>query len=153
MKAEKEQDQLKLTLSKEEYLRLIDLVFLGKWVTNSSYGEDPECNPYHEMEQSLFDVSRHLDLPKYFEHYEVHSFFTQKRENQVMKMVDAYDQEALWMTLASLLAQRDVHRAMKSGEPFSGTMMDEVVQREMEYEQEFEEHGLKNVEVKKKKER
>lgn len=151
MKAEKEQDQLKLTLSEEEYLKLTELVFLGKWVTNSSYGNEPERNPYNELEQSVFDVSRHFDLPKHFEHYETHSFFTQRLEDRMMNVVDTYDQEAFWMKLASLLAQRDVHRAMESGQRFSSDVMEQVVEKELEYEQEFEENGLKNVEVKIKK--
>ncbi|MFC3885696.1 hypothetical protein ACFOU2_20360 [Bacillus songklensis] len=147
MKAQKKNEQLEMTLSKEEYLHLAELVFLGKWVTNTFYEHAPEQNPYNEMEQAILNMSQHFNLDEIFDRYEANSFFNQKVEDRLMTVVDSYDTDAFWMKFASLLAQRDVQQEMKSVNGLSKNPLERLVEKEMEYEQEFAENGLRNVQV------
>jgi hypothetical protein len=151
MNAQRKNEQLEMTLSKEEYLQLAELVFLGKWVTNASYEHVPEQNPYNEIEQGILNMSQHFNLDQRFDRYEANSFFSQEEEDRLMDYADKYDNDVFWMKLASLLAQRDVQQEMKSADDLSKNPLERVVEREMEYEQEFAENGLKNVQVTLKK--
>ena len=48
---------MKLELTKKQYRRLLDMVYIGNWVLNSTRGED-RIPDYDEVESLLFSKAR-----------------------------------------------------------------------------------------------
>ena len=55
---------MQLELSKKEFRRLLDMVYIGNWILNSTRGED-RFQDYDKVESLLFEkgpAGRHGDL-------------------------------------------------------------------------------------------
>ena len=53
---------MQLELSKKEFRRLLDLVYIGNWILNSTRGDDRIAD-YDQVESKLFALCRENGMP------------------------------------------------------------------------------------------
>ena len=53
---------MQLELSKKEFRRLLDMVYIGNWILNSTRGED-RFRDYDQVESLLFEKARQEGMP------------------------------------------------------------------------------------------
>lgn len=59
---------MQLELSKKEFRRLLDMVYIGNWILNSTRGED-RFRDYDQVESLLFEKARQEGMPILAETY------------------------------------------------------------------------------------
>ncbi len=130
---------MKLDLTKKQFRRVLDLVYIGNWVLNSARGMD-RINDYDELESYLFaqcpeqkmdvlcDVSGKVVLPsKAF------------AEGGIHEAIMDYEDAVFFEILAEELAHRDLFLEGGAFEP------EELAARIRAYITEFEKNGLTNL--------
>ncbi|MCC5894091.1 MAG: hypothetical protein JJU16_01385 [Alkalibacterium sp.] len=143
---------MKINLTKNQYRSLIDLVHLGDMMVNGIRTTD-KIEEYEELREYIYSFAKQMGCgdcikydAKYGMHFETRDFETGKIEEYISE----YDNEVFWTELPSRLADRDIIRLQK----LTGEITDreerlrKVWAKEEEYQVEFENNGLENVEVK-----
>ena len=59
---------MQLELSKKEFRRLLDLVYIGNWILNSTRGDDRIAD-YDQVESKLFALCRENGMPSLVERW------------------------------------------------------------------------------------
>ena len=112
---------MNIELSKKEFRRLLDLVYIGNWILNSTRGND-RIEDYDQVESKLFGLCRDTGMQKLVEKWE------------------GIDIPVFFEILAEELARRDMDY-----QPVSRENYDELVSRMDDYIAEFEAHGTDNL--------
>ncbi|WP_054948812.1 hypothetical protein [Numidum massiliense] len=127
---------MKIKLSKAQYIKLIEVVYLGNWLANSSRGAHETIEVYEQNQQHIFSYAKQFDVgddvlqqhgTKYYASLEV--------EERLGTLVDEYESKAFWGNLASKLSFRDLFREIG---PLN-RLTDETMQRELIDEEWYEE--------------
>lgn len=141
---------MKINFTKKQYKQLLDLVYLGEWTANSTKNSDERNTNYEDLFQYICSFAKNFgaeDLVPFDKALNAH-FPTQEYETQLQPLIDENDHEVFWQELSSRLANRDL---AKEGE--TGSTQDEAMMKffkvQGEYEQEFEDNGLMNLELRK----
>ncbi|HOY32215.1 MAG TPA: hypothetical protein PKW80_10085 [Bacteroidales bacterium] len=142
--------KVNLELSAEQYKELLKLVYVGDWVI-----DEPENIVLNDLVQTIFSKAEEAGLKKLIDFDQKSGLFLPALEfdEEIIDIVDDYEEECFWDHLIYRLAERDVENNL--GEKAKGMSMedkmdllDPLTER---YLNEFEENGLDNVEVKIKK--
>ncbi|HHC73187.1 MAG TPA: hypothetical protein ENK54_09850 [Thiotrichales bacterium] len=145
---------MKITLTEEEYRRLLELVEAGLWVFHSyDEGNDPEADAHRALAEKLCQQALEAKMNHlvYWSEEQQRCYPTQLLEERVMSRVDRYDDFRFWDGLAERLAWRDLEeqvgrRALERMDRFErGNMLSEI---EAWYDEEFHRHGLENLRMK-----
>jgi len=142
---------MNIELTKEEYERLLKVVYAGNWMLNG-LREDP-LEEYIEIEQKIFAASRELkggtDQLRWDKKY--HQFLpSEKLESEMDEFLQDYDENIFWNELIHRLAARDVLEQF--GED-AVENMDETEENEHlaafseTYESHFEERGILDLKI------
>ena len=59
---------MQLELSKKEFRRLLDMVYIGNWILNSTRGDDRIAD-YDQVESKLFALCRENGMPSLVERW------------------------------------------------------------------------------------
>lgn len=129
-----------IKLTKKQYRRLLDMVYIGNWVLNSTRGED-RFRDYDEVESLLFGLAEGAGMPGLAEVFEgevipSHAF----DEGGIHEAIMDYENTVFFDILAEELARRDMEEAEISQES-----QEELASRMDDYLAEFEEHGVDNI--------
>ncbi|MDH7493059.1 MAG: hypothetical protein QHH44_04180 [Candidatus Saccharicenans sp.] len=141
---------MELKLNKEQYEKLLELVYLGNWMVNA-YRTDDYLEEYSEVVSNIFSQAEAAGLEgkavkdesegKYLPSYDF--------EESMQDFISDYDGFCFWEELINRLAERD---ALKE---FGGTPLDKIELEEFlnkksaylrKYEKEVEENGILNFE-------
>ncbi len=145
---------MKITLTKEQYKTLIEMVYLGEWMVNACRKPDEIIKKYQDLKQHVFSFSRGEDLEDLLEFDEESGEFVLawdfEMESEVSKYRLEFEEETFWDELLEKLSTRDVIR--KCGEKAVEKMDGADFYREQipfleKYEKEFEQHGLDRLEI------
>ena len=60
---------MQIDLSKKEFRRLLDMVYIGNWILNSTRGDDRFAD-YDDLESKLFALCREQGMDTLVERYE-----------------------------------------------------------------------------------
>jgi hypothetical protein len=138
-----------IELSRDQYRNLLNIVFLGQWMTLSCTDQD-EDNVL-DLEQSIFSYARQFesaDLIEYDEEIQLY-FPSFEFEEKAFDLVDDYDDFMFWDGLAERLAKRDLYK--KYGDSISTMDIDARLEEEQQlidrYLRYFENKGLESVHV------
>ncbi len=133
---------MQLELSNKQFRRLLDLVYIGNWVLNSTRGDDRIAD-YDIVESHLFqkaDTEGYKVLTKYQKGVAVPSrAFV---EGGIHEAIMEYENNIFFDILAEDLARRDMEDI-----PISEENQEELSSRIDEYIAEFENNGTDNITI------
>ena len=134
---------MKLELTRKQLRRLLDLVYIGNWILNSTRGED-RIRDYDEVESLLFALAaREGGMPTLAETYEGEIIPSRAfAEGGIHEAIMDYENNVFFEILAEDLARRDMDDV-----PIDESNYDELAQRIDAYIDEFEAHGTDNITV------
>lgn len=144
---------MNIELTKEQYLKLLELVYLGEWMANSYRRKEDFNEAYDEIMQYILSFAKDLDLDLVDYDEEGNYYFTTRKfEESLSQTIDEYDNNTFWLELANRLAERDLLREIGPVNELSDQHYGRKLELEEKYLQEFERNGLKNLQLKTNKE-
>ena len=133
---------MELELTQKQFRRLLDMVYIGNWILNSTRGED-RFRDYDEVESLLFTKAVQAGMPTLAEVYEGEIIPSRAfAEGGIHEAIMEYENNVFFEILAEDLARRDMDDV-----PIDETNFDELAQRMEVYITEFEAHGTDNISV------
>ena len=129
-----------IDLTTKEFRRLLDMVFIGNWVLNSTRGED-RFKDYDDVESKLFALCKKTPLESLVEEYDGECVPSQAfNDGGIHEAIVSYEDAVFYDILAEELARRDM------GYPeITSRNYDELVSRMEDYIDEFELNGTDNI--------
>ncbi len=130
---------MELKLTQKQFRRLLDLVYIGNWVLNSTRGDD-RIRDYDGVESLVFSHCLDHGMTKLVELYEGEIIPSRAfAEGGIHEAIMAYEDAVFFEILAEELALRDAEEHPQDQE--------EVMARMEQYLGEFEEHGTDHITV------
>ncbi|GAA6392990.1 hypothetical protein I4100191B2_04720 [Clostridiales bacterium] len=131
---------MNLELSKKQFRRLLDLVYIGNWILNSTRG-DQRFADYDQVESLLFGRAALEGMPDLAELYQGEVVPSRAFvEGGIHEAIIEYENNVFFDILAEDLARRDM-----DGAPIDESNYAELTSRIDAYIAEFEEHGTDNI--------
>ena len=131
---------MKIELTEQQFRYLLDLVYIGNWVINSTR-ENDRIQEYDQVESLIFSHCLHHKMSKLVELYRGELIPSRAFADGGIHEAIAYYEDAIFFDiLAEELARRDL------GYPDSG-MYNELNERMQKYLAEFDANGVENVTV------
>jgi len=135
-------DAVNLELTEKEFRRLLDLVYIGNWILNSTR-EDDRFEDYDLLEEKLFSLCPSLGMHTLSQRWRGHVYPSRAfEEGGIHEAIADYEDAVFFDILAEELARRDMEFDQVSAEDH-----DELNRRFDEYIDEFEKNGLNNLKV------
>ena len=133
---------MKLELTKKEFRRLLDMVYIGNWILNSTRGDD-RIKDYDRVESLLFLRAAQEGMPSLAEIYQGEIVPSRAfAEGGIHEAIMQYENDVFFDILAEDLARRDM-----DDPPIDESNYSELARRIDAYISEFEEHGTDNIMV------
>ena len=131
---------MKLELTDQEFRYLLDLVYIGNWVLNSTRG-DERFQDYDQVESLLFAKAALEGMPQLAELYQGEIVPSKAFvEGGIHEAIMEYENNVFFDILAEDLARRDMDDA-----PIDESNYDELTSRIDAYIAEFDQHGTDNI--------
>ena len=119
---------MKIELTEQQFRYLLDLVYIGNWVMNSTR-EDDRIKEYDQVESLVFSHCLQHKMSKLVELYHGEA-------------IESYEDVVFYEILAEELALRDM-----DGEPLTRENYGALMDRIDAYLSEFDQHGTDNISV------
>ena len=133
---------MNLELSNKQFRRLLDMVYIGNWILNSTRG-DQRFRDYDEVESLLFARAALEGMPALAELYQGEIVPSKAFiEGGIHEAIAEYENNVFFDILAEDLARRDMNDA-----PIDESNLAELTSRMEVYITEFEKNGTDNVTV------
>ena len=131
---------MKIELTNKQFRRLLDMVYIGNWILNSTRGEE-RFSDYDEVESLLFTRATLEGMPSFAELYEGEVIPSRAfAEGGIHEAIAEYENNVFFDILAEDLARRDMDDA-----PIDESNYAELASRIDAYIAEFEQHGTDNI--------
>ena len=131
---------MKLELTQKQFRRLLDMVYIGNWILNSTRGDDRFAD-YDEVESLLFTRAMLEGMTTLAELYQGEIVPSRAfAEGGIHEAIIEYENNVFFDILAEDLARRDMDDA-----PIDESNYAELTSRIDAYIAEFEEHGTDNI--------
>ena len=133
---------MNIDLTGKEFRRLLDMVYIGNWILNSTRTTD-RFEDYDLVQEKLFSLCAKNGMPSLVQTWHGHVFPSRAYEDGgIHEAIADYEDAVFYDILAEELARRDI-----SAEQISQDDAEELNARMEEYFAEFEKHGIENVKV------
>lgn len=124
---------VKLELSKEQYETLVEMVFLGTWMVNSTRVElDEGFEEVRELVLSKYKEASLEDRITYQEQIDVHDLDVDYESKLLDTYVEEYDEFSFWDKLVEKLAEKEMSERYG---PLDGELTEEQMEKRMEIEE------------------
>ena len=131
---------MNIELSEKEFRRLLDMVYIGNWILNSTRGDD-RFEDYDQLQEKLFSLCPDHGMRALIQRWHGHIFPSQAYEDGgIHEAIADYEDGVFFNILAEELARRDL--GCLDSEPADYT---ELNARMDEYMDEFEKSGVENL--------
>ncbi len=131
---------MNIQLSQKEFRHLLDLVYIGNWILNSTRGLD-RFEAYDELQEKIFSYALQNNMPELTQHFMGHIFPSQAyEEGGIHEAIADYEDAVFFDILAEELARRDM-----SEEHLNPDDLNELSARMDSYMNEFELNGIENI--------
>lgn len=131
---------MNIELTEKEFRRLLDLVYIGKWVLNSTRGED-RFEDYDIIQEKLFALCAKNGMNALITRWHGHIFPSNAYENGgIHEAIADYEDAVFFDILAEELARRDLNCIDSTPEEDP-----ELAARMDAYLDEFEKNGIDNL--------
>lgn len=128
---------MQIDLTAKEFRRLLDLVYIGNWILNSTRGED-RFQDYDSLESKLFGLCRNGNMSILTEDWNGISIPSRAyTEGGIHEAIAYYEDNIFYEILAEELSRRDMDYPEITQENY-----DEITSRMDRYLSEFEASGL-----------
>jgi len=133
---------LKIELTEQQYRYLLDLVYMGNWVMNSTR-ENDRIREYDQVESLVFSHCTEHKMKALIEHLDGEIIPSRAfAEGGIHEVIENYEDVVFYEILAEELALRDM-----DGEPMTRDNYAQLMERIDTYMGEFEEHGTDHISV------
>ncbi len=133
---------MEIELTRKQFRRLLDMVYIGNWILNSTRGEE-RFKDYDEVESLLFARAAAEGMPTLSDVYEGEVIPSRAfAEGGIHEAIMEYENNVFFEILAEDLARRDMDDV-----PIDDSNCDELNRRIDAYIDEFEAHGTDNITV------
>ena len=133
---------MEIKMTEKQFRRLLDLVYIGNWILNSTRGDD-RIRQYDEVESLVFSQCLAHGMAPLTELYQGQLIPSQAfAEGGIHEAIMAYEDTTFFEILAQELALRDM-----DDPPITEENYDEVMERMNAYLGEFQRHGTDHVTV------
>ena len=133
---------MNLELNKKQFRRLMDLVYIGNWILNSTRG-DQRFADYDEVESLVFSHCLQHRMSKLVELYRGELIPSRAfADGGIHDAIEHYEDIVFYEILAEELARRDMDY-----QPVSNYNYEALVSRMDDYIAEFEAHGTDNISI------
>ena len=127
---------MKIELTEQQFRYLLDLVYIGNWVINSTR-ENDRIQEYDQVESLIFSHCLHHKMSKLVELYRGELIPSRAfADGGIHEAIEQYED------VVEELALRDM-----DGEPLTRENYGELMERIDAYLSEFDEHGTDNISV------
>ena len=126
-----------IELSKKEFRQLLDMVYIGNWILNSTRGDDRFAD-YDQLESKLFALSRSCGMDVLAEDWNDTVIPSKAyQRGGIQEVIALYEDTVFYEILAEELSRRDMGYADINEENY-----DEIVSRMERYMSEFQLSGV-----------
>lgn len=133
---------MELNMTEKQFRRLLDLVYIGNWVLNSTRGDD-RIKEYDQVESLVFAHCLDHGMAPLTELYQGELIPSRAfADGGIHEAIMAYEDATFFEILAQELALRDM-----DDPPITPENYDEIMARMETYLGEFEQHGTDNITV------
>ena len=133
---------MNIELSRQQFRYLLDLVYIGNWVLNSTR-ENDRIREYDQVESLIFSQCLSQGMKSLVEQLDGELIPSRAfAEGGIHEAIMAYEDNVFFEILAQELALRDL-----DDPPITEENYDEVMERMNEYLGEFQRHGTDHVTV------
>ena len=133
---------MQIELSKKEFRTLLDLVYIGNWVLNSTRGND-RFQVYDDLETKLFSLCRTNGMKVLVEEWEgVDVPSRAYADGGIHEAIAYYEDNVFYEILAEELSRRDMDYAEITDENY-----EEIMGRMNRYMDEFQLSGLEHLKL------
>ena len=133
---------MELKLTDKQFRYLLDLVYIGNWVINSTR-ENDRIREYDQLESYIFSHCADMKMSKLIELYEGEIIPSRAfAEGGIHEAIANYEDATFYEILAEELALRDM-----DGQPMTRENYSELMERMDRYLGEFEENGTDHITV------
>ena len=133
---------MKIELSEKEFRRMLDMIYIGNWILNSTRGDD-RFEDYDLLQEKLFALCPSHGMRALVESWQGHIFPSRAyEEGGIHEAIADYEDAVFYNILAEELALRDM-----DGEPLTRENFTALMDRIDAYLSEFDQHGTDNISV------
>ena len=133
---------MKIELTDQQYRYLLDLVYIGNWVMNSTR-ENDRIKEYDQVESLIFSHCLQHKMSKLVELYQGELIPSRRfADGGIHEAIEQYEDIIFYEILAEELALRDLN-----GEPLTGENYKELMERIDVYLSEFNRNGTDNISI------
>ena len=133
---------MQIELSKKEFRSLLDLVYIGNWVLNSTRGND-RFQVYDDLESKLFSLCRGNGMKVLVEEWEGVDIPSRAyADGGIHEAIAFYEDNVFYEILAEELSRRDMDYAEITDENY-----EEIMGRMNRYMDEFQLSGLDHLKL------
>ena len=133
---------MKIDLTEKQFRRLLDLVYVGNWVMNSTRGDD-RIREYDDVESTVFANCLSHGMVPLVEAYQGELIPSRAfAEGGIHEAIEQYEDTIFYELLAEELALRDL-----DGQPLTRENYSALMDRIDAYLSEFDRHGTDNISV------
>ena len=133
---------MNIELTTKEFRRLLDLVYIGNWILNSTRGTD-RIPDYDLLESKIFSYCEKAGMRDIFTKLNGKFKPSSAFENGgIHEAIAIYEDSVFYEILAEELAHRDM-----DFEPIGFDNFEELTTRIDEYIEEFEKNGIENISI------
>ena len=133
---------MKIELTEQQFRYLLDLVYIGNWVLNSTRGDD-RIEEYDQLESAVFSQCLPQGMSKLVEQYRGNLIPSRAfADGGIHDAIEQYEDTVFYEILAEELALRDL-----DGQPMTRENYDALLARIDAYLSEFDAHGTDRVTV------
>ncbi|MFQ3543718.1 hypothetical protein Q7A53_06505 [Halobacillus rhizosphaerae] len=142
--------EIKLTFTEEQYKKLVETIFLGSWMLNSTRLEDldEEAEEIRELVLSRYKEANLEDKVVYQEEMEIHDLTIDYESELLDQYIEEYDEFSFWDKLVEKLTEKEMVQTF-GADVVSAPLTDEMLKTQLELEekigQELEEKGITNL--------
>lgn len=143
----KEEKNLNIELTKEQYTKLLDILYAGIIMINGHRDSQDYLEGYEELLQHIYSFAKEYDLDNLINYNKEHKqyFVTKELESSTGKLIDQYDEETFLHTLSLKLAQRDTADEIEGQHHVDkDSVLQRIIERQARYKEELKENGLKH---------
>ena len=133
---------MKIELTEQQYRYLLDLVYIGNWVINSTR-ENDRIREYDQVESLIFSHCLQHKMSKLVELYKGDLIPSRAfSDGGIHEAIESYEDIIFYEILAEELALRDMN-----GEPLTRENFSALLERIDTYLSEFTKNGTENISV------
>lgn len=131
---------MQITLNNKEFRRLLDMVYIGNWILNSTRGDDRFAD-YDALESKLFGLCKAGSMQVLVEEEDGVPLPSRAyTQGGIHEAIAYYEDNIFYEILAEELSRRDMNYAEITPDNY-----DEIVKRMDQYMDEFELSGVEHL--------